>query len=179
MIGLYAEVEDEYLIKGETPATRLLAAKIENLYRHILEFLALAICQFGRSTIHRILRNIPKIDDWDGQTDNIQKSDRTCQRHIDILISNTQRLGLRAMSDVLAEHNRSIQTLLQSLHSQLDKNQKIISWVSSVAVENDQKLVRDKLGSQYWNSSRWLVDEYANWMTMRNEVTFWLCGSGE
>lgn len=179
MIGLYAEVEDEYLTRGETPAMEILAAKIKNLYYQILEFLALAVCQFGRSTIHRILRNIPKIDDWDGQIENIRKSDRTCRRHIDTLNSNTERLGLRAVTNILEEQNRSIQTLVQSLHSQLDKNEKIISWVSSVAVENDQKLVRDKLGSRYWNSGRWLLNEYEIWMTMRNKVTFWLCGSGE
>jgi hypothetical protein len=46
------------------------------------------------------------------------------------------------MKDILQQQSRLIETLLEGLHSRLDENEKIISWISSAVVENDQKLMR-------------------------------------
>jgi hypothetical protein len=83
------------------------------------------------------------------------------------------------MKDILQEQSRLIETSLQGLHSRLDENEKIISWISSAVVENDQKIMRDKLGPSYWDSGRWLLHDYEKWMMRKDEVTFLLCGSCE
>jgi len=171
LIDLYAGVEGEYLGQDESTLQTKFAEKLEIFYLEILEYLARAACHFDRDTVQRMLRNIPKIDDWDGQVQKITSSDEACRK-----IAN--RLDSKKMKILLEEQVRKTNELRQEFSRRFNRDQEVISWVSPVVVESDHDQVRQKLGSHYQNSGQWLRPKYDKWLASPDKPTFWLCGSG-
>jgi hypothetical protein len=179
LIDLYAGVEDEYLGRDEfSPLQTKFAEKLEILYFEILEYLAKAACHFDRDTVQRMLRNIPKIDDWDGQVQKIMSSDEACRRFANKFDSQDQRMGTKTIKILLEEQGRKTTELLQEFGRRYDQNAEVISWVSPVEARNGHDQVREKLGSHYQNSGQWLRPKYEKWIASPDKPTFWLCGSG-
>ena len=177
-IDLYAVVEKEYLKRDESTLIKKFKQKLENLYFEILDFLASAACHFDHNTLTRMLRNIPKIDDWEGRLRRVRELDTGCRKFATTIDSEYQRIGMKTMKDLLVEQTDTTNELLRAFRLQFNENTKIISWVSNVNAESDHDRVRKKLGSQYQNSGQWLRSWYSRWTESADKPTFWLYGSG-
>ena len=57
------------------------------------------------------------------------------------------------------------------------RNKIIISWLSTIEVEQDHNQVRATLGWHYKDSGKWFQKIYDEWLSSEN-LTFWLVGSG-
>lgn len=178
IISLYTGV-DNYLWGDMSHVKTNFAKKLEDLYLHVLEFLIKAACYFELSTTKRLVRNIPKLDDWDSQLRRIRAIDEGCQRLAATCAFEDHRQGLSNLADILEQQRTYIQELAQSLKNQFNDNLAVTKWVSDIDVEGDHSLVRQKLGSQYADSGQWLQPRYQRWMELAEKPTFWLCGSGE
>jgi hypothetical protein len=179
LISLYSDVEREYLRKDESAVEKNFARKLEALYVHVLEFLVKAACYFDLNTAQRLVRNLPKLDDWDFLIRKIRESNEVCQRLANASAMEDQRIGTKTLVDIMERQRTSIQDLVDSLKRQSDENTNVINWVSTIAVQSDHSIVRQKLGAHYADSGQWLRPEYESWKENSEKPTFWLCGSGE
>jgi hypothetical protein len=105
IIALYSEVEEAYLRVAESTTRNAFAEKVATLYFHVLEFLFKATCYFDLTTPQRLIRNMPKLDDWDSDLKQISDLDESCRRLED------QRKGSKILVDVLERLQASRQKL--------------------------------------------------------------------
>jgi hypothetical protein len=177
-IDLYEGVEKEYLKRDESTLIIKFKQKLEDLYLEILDFLASAACHFDQNTVKRMLRNIPKIDDWEGRLRTLADLDTGCRKFATKIDSEYHRSGMKTMKDLLDEQTNTTDELLRVFRLQFNENKNIILWVSEDDVDSDHGWVREKLGSQYQNSGQWLRSWYSRWTESADKPTFWLYGSG-
>jgi hypothetical protein len=101
IITVYSEVEEKYLHISESTAGNTFTQKMADLYFHVLQFLFKATCYFDLSTSQRVIRNMPKLDDWESDLHNIIDLDETCRRLAAALAQEDQRKGTKTLADVL------------------------------------------------------------------------------
>jgi hypothetical protein len=178
LVDLYSDVERIYLQEHESKLAKKFSEKLEHLYFEILDFLARAACAFSLSTIKRLANEVLKREDWAEKLESIKKADEDCRKFADRYHDQQQRKGVLAITDLLRNQQDSIQLLLRYAKLLLGENEKIISWVSEIDVESAHGQVREKLGSRYQNSGRWLRSHYQTWLESSEKPTFWICGSG-
>jgi hypothetical protein len=145
----------------------------------VLDFLAKAACYFDLNTVQRLIRNVPRLDDWASQLRRIKEIDEVCQRLAARSAFEDQREGAKTLANILEQQRTSIQELAQILKVQFDNNTKVVKWISKIEVESDHSLIRQKLGTNYAESGQWLRPRYQSWMDPSSKPTFWLCGSCE
>jgi hypothetical protein len=76
-----------------------------------------------------------------------------------------------------------VENMVQDKQSCLEANAKIVAWISNVQVGEAHARVREKLGSQYWNTGQWFLsplgdkpDPYKAWRESR-QGQIWIQGS--
>lgn len=83
------------------------------------------------------------------------------------------------IESVLREKIRELKPEKQNAISQnLDRNKKIIAWISKADVENDHAQMRTTLGWHYKDSGQWFRPTYQDWIASPDTMVFWLAGSG-
>lgn len=60
----------------------------------------------------------------------------------------------------------------------LERNEEIVSWISTADVEIDHYQQRATLGYQYKDSGTWFRPYYDGFLTSTDTSVFWLGGSG-
>jgi hypothetical protein len=111
IIALYSEVEEAYPRVAESTTRNAFAEKVATLYFHVLEFLFKATCYFDLTTPQRVIRNVPKLDDWDSDLKQISDLDESCRRLAAALALEDQRKGSKNLVDVLERLQASRQKL--------------------------------------------------------------------
>ncbi|KAF5879411.1 putative sesquiterpene cyclase protein [Botrytis fragariae] len=81
IIARYTEVESVYLntaVAGDLDIQ--LELRVIKLYTCILKFQATAACYLSYSTLERLMRNLPKLDDWSKLLTEVTSEDENCYR---------------------------------------------------------------------------------------------------
>jgi hypothetical protein len=101
IITLYSEIEEEYLHVAESPTKNTFAEKVASLYFRVLEFLFKATCYFDLTATQRVMRNVPKLDDWNSDLNTIRDLDESCRRLAAALTFEDQKKGSKTLAGVL------------------------------------------------------------------------------
>jgi hypothetical protein len=131
LVKQYAVIESIYFRRTDVTLQKESAKAVIKLYYNILEYQAKAICHFGFKTGYRMVRNMLKIDDWNGLLVTVKSSDISCRRFIHIFDSIDYRKGMNTIEGLLEAQAPKIQEILEAvrkllLYSEgLDKSSKL------------------------------------------------------
>ncbi|KAH7011079.1 hypothetical protein EDB80DRAFT_383921 [Ilyonectria destructans] len=166
LVARYKTVEEDYL-HGMHGKHEDFEKVLVAMYREIALFYIKAACYFARSTMKRMLRGVAVLDGWKSNLANLTKADEECQAFV-------TSLGLSASlkkGDRILEKLSKIET-----GNQINS---IKSWLlSDIDVDKQHLDKQDKLGSEFSNSGRWLLDshEFTNWEESTSGQ-FWISGA--
>ncbi|KAG5759191.1 hypothetical protein H9Q72_012679 [Fusarium xylarioides] len=153
LVARYKVVEEDY-IGGQHGKHEDFEKLLVAMYRKITLFYVKAACYFARSTLKRMLRGVAVLDDWKSTVANLGKADEECQAFVTTLgLSASLKKG-----DQILERLSRIET-----SNQIDR---IKTWLlSDVDVDKQHLDKQGKLGSEFANSGRWLLDssEFKEW----------------
>ncbi|MCJ1251086.1 hypothetical protein MMC30_008317 [Trapelia coarctata] len=128
------------------------------LYSKILEYQTIAASYFGRNTLERFGRAIPKLDDFVGLIKEITDLHLDCLQLFFLweLLSNTRFHAAKA---------------------QQEQDENLLRWISDYQYDADHDHAMRKLGSRYRKSGQWLLQHtaYQGWLNSIPSV-FWLRG---
>ncbi|KAJ5714090.1 ankyrin repeat-containing protein [Penicillium malachiteum] len=136
------------------------------LYRKVTLFYMKASCYFARSTFKRTLRGTFAADSWTSAQSAVEQADKDCHPF-------TVSLGLSTLlgkPDGILDSLREIQ-----LDDHIDRVKKWL--VHDVDVEYQHASTREKLGAQYREPGKWLLDspEFQDWI-QGSQGQFWIQG---
>lgn len=150
----------EEIFLGSNDTRNLYKPVVMNLYKKILEYQALSIRYFGRSTLRRLGTNIGTAStQWADMPKILSTLDNEAQRSLSFL---GQRKGLRtlvAIYEILSRQESEIQTLNQNARAKGDEIAEVTRWACSMSVEFDHRDVRQKLGEAHHLSGRWFLQK--------------------
>ncbi|SCV28614.1 uncharacterized protein FFB14_01832 [Fusarium fujikuroi] len=146
LVARYKTVEEDYIYdkhgKHEDFEKILVA-----MYSKITLFYIKAACYFAKSTLKRMLRGVATLDDWKSTLTNLTKADEECQAFVVSLgISASLEKG-----DQILEKLSKIETSTQI--------NRIKAWLLyDVDIDKQHLEKQEKLGSEFRNSGKWLLD---------------------
>jgi hypothetical protein len=149
LVSMYAEAEQEYNSRHEQPVHITFATRLEDFYFHVLEFLVKAICNFSLPAPQRSMRDMFGLEGWEVAIQKIKKDHETCQQVATISAIEALRRDSRTFVKVMEQSQAAIRALMQMINFQSDNNTRIVNWVSTIDVQSDHNLAKDKLGKWY------------------------------
>ena len=177
-------IVDEHLTRDPRPDSSDLDSDVEyrkiliKLYTKVLEFQAKAACYLSRGTLIRFARNIPKIDDWATLQSSIVRIDTECREYTSFKFAMDQRSSMRSLIELLEEQEERLTDLIANQNLQQDAAVMVTRLISDISVGQDHEDIRTRLGSQYWDSGKWLFEsrQYQDWATCDCSSILWLQG---
>lgn len=162
----YKTVDEDYT-SGRIQQNPEFEDALISLYRNISLFYMKAACYFARSTLSRILRGTFTADAWTSARAAVDDADTQCH-------SFELSLGL---SEALHKSDELLKGLDQ-IQSR-DHIDRVKKWLLfDVDVESQHAGIREKLGSQYRESGKWLLDspKFKTWL-QGDKGQFWIQGA--
>lgn len=130
-----------------------------DLYKKILEYQALAVRYFGRSTLQRLGVNIGAASTaWSDMPSLISSLDTDTRRSLQFLGQRTEIAKLADICQLLERQEKEINKLIQGIRARGDEIAQVTRWVSAVSAELDHHDIRQKLGEAHFSSGGWLLD---------------------
>lgn len=177
-------IVDEQLNQGPPPNGSYLDSEVEyrkiliKLYTKVLEFQAKAACYLSHGTLTRFARNIPKVDDWSTLQSSIVRIETECREYTSFRFAMKQQSSLRLLIESLDEQEERLTDLIANHNLQQDAALMVTGLISDISVGQDHEDVRTRLGSQYWDSGRWLFKshQYRGWVACDRSSVLWLQG---
>ena len=168
----YQMAEQTFLASADTRGRY--RQSVIGLYKKILEYEALAMQYFGRSTLHRLGKNVAGSTRWADMPTELSEMDNDARRSLLFL-------GQLSLTEVLARQQKAIINLIQSAAAKKDEVTQVARWVSAISVELDHRDVRAKLGPQHHCSDGWFLDDprvraWRNWDWNESSQCLWLRG---
>jgi len=153
----YQMAEKTYLGREETKND--FKRSVKELYKKILEYQALSIEYFGKSTLRRLGKNVLGETSWAEMPDTLSQLDIETQRNLQFLHQKDQTGGLSAIKEFLEQQKRDMDILIQKGAAERDKVADVIQWVTLISVERDHLDVRKNLGEAHFSSGHWYLEE--------------------
>ncbi|KAM0259207.1 hypothetical protein ACHAQJ_003412 [Trichoderma viride] len=171
----YQMAERAFLDRDET--MDLFKNSVIDLYKKILQYQALAIQYFGRSTLQRLGKNALGSTEWADMPAAISLLDNDTRRSLLFLGQQSQIASLISIQDFLNRQEHSMNILIQKAAAERDEIAQVVEWVTSISVERDHKDVRQKLGKDHFLSGRWYLEEIGPWrIWAEGSQCLWLKG---
>lgn len=146
----YQMAEETFL--GSPKTRNRYRESVLDLYKKILEYEALAMQYFGRSTLRRLGKNVAGSTRWADMPSQLSEIDTNTQR-------STLFLGQLTLKEMLERQKEEISRLIQSAAAKKDEVAQVTRWVSAISVELDHRDVRAKLGAQHLSSGDWFLED--------------------
>lgn len=184
IIRRYKAIESIYFpvtCPAETPLRIELQDAVVLLYTKILSFQAKAALYFDHTTIRRVAGNVAKLRDWPSIEKEIKSQEEYCTKLCSQIDSAEQSRGIQNLESAIETMTTKFDELLKDVDRRLSEKAHILDWLSTNRGDSDHEVVRMKLGTRYWESGRWLLEDpdYASWRTKTDtHCTLWLQGSG-
>jgi hypothetical protein len=137
------------------------------LYREVALFYVKASCYFARKTFVRFLEGIITADAWTAALAGVQKADENCHK---FAIGNTLGAVFKNTNETLKSLKRIESTAYMD---------RIKSWlISDVDVQKQHADASEKLGSQFRESGKWLIEDTLSFKTWYegSQGQFWIKG---
>ena len=157
LAGRYKIVEDTLQATIYDPPPKEFTEALLRLYGSILKYEFKAVVYLNRNTLGRLVKNIPKVDDWAGMQQTISENDTECRYFAESLQSLRNTRQLRELGAALREQQATLDTLITNIKSKEGSSRDFILEISDATVEQDHEDVRNRLGEKYWGSCQWLL----------------------
>jgi hypothetical protein len=138
-----------------------------DLYRSITVFYMKASVYFARSTLGRTWRGIVNTDDWTAARSAVDQAEDHCHKFLETL----------GLSTAVEKIDELLNRMCKMEHNdQLDRIEK---WLlSDVDMDNEHTKMKDKLGSRYLKSGKWLLTsgKFEDW-EKADQGQLWIQGA--
>ncbi|KAJ4391151.1 hypothetical protein N0V93_004767 [Gnomoniopsis smithogilvyi] len=153
----YQMAEQTFL--GPSDTRELYKKATINLYKKVLEYQALAIRYFGRSTLKRMGINVgTAFTQWADMPSILSELDKETRRSLNFLGQQKCISTLLAIDDTLIRLENELRDFIQSARAKGDDVAEITRWATSIMVELDHRDVRKELGELHYSSGRWFLE---------------------
>ena len=177
-------IADEHLTRDPRPDSSDFYSDVEyrkiliKLYTKVLEFQAKAACYLSHGPLIRFARNIPKVDDWATLQSSIVRIETECRDYTIFKFAMDQQSSMRSLIELLDEQEERLTDLIANQNLQQDAALMVTRLISDIPVGQDHEDIRTRLGSQYWDSGKWLFEsrQYLDWATCHCSSILWLQG---
>lgn len=151
--------------------TQQLRRKLILLFSAILEFQAKAACRFGEHWVQRTLRNTFKTDDWRVALSNIINLHKQCMDVEVLLDFIDRRSDSIAMKSLLEKNGDLMRKFVENFQNDRYRDGKILVWLSNNLVEGDHDEIRANIGSRYWKTGLWFLQQFNSWLSTDSTMT--------
>ena len=176
LLARYAIVEQKVLVNMDREILKKFEESLVDMYAKVLEYQVVAACYYGKHTIQRYVRAIPKLDDFTGLLVEIQEKDDACRGLLQLETS----AAVSRQSGQLSQTLFAVERSMQRLSKEDQENEDVLLWLSEVRYGADHEQARLRLGSKYTNTGRWLFQnsDFAAWRSFPhdNRPILWLRG---
>jgi len=170
---------------GSFEGTRVkLEKRVMDLYQTLLLYLIKTVCSCYRNRIVAFLRDMIKLDDWDGNLQNVEDAENAVRQ--DSNEYNT--LKITSYLEQLANSAKNQEArLLQHIHSLLEqqvsvqleeKDNNCLRDLRATDPQDDKKRIEDKKGGLLQDSYYWILDnaEFRAWRGNQQSRLLWIKG---
>jgi NWD NACHT NTPase-like protein/NACHT domain-containing protein len=154
-----------------------LERRVVDLYKELLLYQVKSVCSYYQKPTLTLLRDIIKLDDWDGGLQSVQDAERALERDSNVynnqkILSNLQILAEIA-KDKEMELLRSINQTLQDQVSQQTENENIhcLRELYVVNPEIEMREIEDRKDPLFQDSYEWILtcDKYKNFISWTDD----------
>lgn len=146
-------------------ATKHFQDLLIRLYKSILEYQIKAACHLSKSTLVRLARHLPKLDDWTNMQRNISRLDTECG-HFEVVFAAIKSTSeMQSLQRILDEQEQRLADVIRKCDRKESDTRRLLASLSNVMVGQDHEDVRARLGHRYWGSGQWLINHpaYSIW----------------
>ena len=102
---------------------RELEKQIVDLYKALLSYQMRSVCSYYRNQFLGSLRDVIKLDDWDGNLKNVQDAENAVRQDSDAYNAQQIRSHLEQLVDnAKSQQTKLLQDIYQALQEQLDRS---------------------------------------------------------
>ncbi|KAF2136088.1 uncharacterized protein K452DRAFT_322662, partial [Aplosporella prunicola CBS 121167] len=148
----------------------VLEEKVTQLYAQLLLFQMKSVCYYYRRRFRVFVRDLVKLDNWDGKLDNIKDAEAAVRQ--DSSQYNTQKI-LNHLSDILKSGESQISAIQQQTKEQeamheTDEDNKCLKDLRVTDPRDDKKRIEGLKGGLLKDSYKWILEnsQFKKW---RNE----------
>jgi hypothetical protein len=179
IIRRYSAIEDHYLSISASPSMPLnVQSAIIAVYAEVLRYQARVLQYLGRNTFSRMTRNMLRFDGWEELLSKVLRSDNACKELINVVESDNQAVRVKGIENALSALDIKLEAALEAAETKAAHLKEAIQLISDVPVHDSHNAIRTRLGSKYWNSGQWLLNDpmYLSWKESQDGI-FWLQGA--
>jgi len=150
-----------------------------DLYQKILEYQALAVAYFGKSTLRRLGRNSLGSTEWQDMPQTIRGLDDHVRRSLTFMNFKVQAHHFGTLGEFMERQEELLRKTFQATLARRDGVDQVLDWISSIPAERDHADVRDKLGEAHFTSGHWFLSDETVGLWMAQQPGFqvlWLRG---
>lgn len=179
IIRRYSTIEEHYLsIPASSSILLNVRSAIIAVYVEVLRYQARVLQYLSRSTFSRMTRNMLRFDGWEELLSKVLRSDNACKELINAVESDNQALRAKGIENALSALDIKLEAALKAAETEAAHRKEGIQLISDVPVYDSHNAIRTRLGSRYWNSGQWLINDpmYLSWKKSQDGI-FWLQGA--
>jgi hypothetical protein len=116
-------LKENMVNEGSSPGLkRELEKRIVDLYKVLLSYQMRSVCSYYRNQFLGSLRDVVKLDDWDGNLKNVQDAENAVRQDSDAYNAQQIRSHLEQLVDnAKSQQTKLLQDIYQALQEQLDR----------------------------------------------------------
>jgi len=173
---------EENITEGHSPSLR---SELEKLYVKLLLYQMKSVCYYHRRRLSVFVRDLIKLDNWDGELGDIQAAEAAVQT--DSMQYNT--LAIRKRLGKIAETAESQNTKLDSISSAIREQTEQQEKIYKTSADNkcladlrltdprdDKKRIEETKGGLLKDSYRWVLDnlDFQQWRDKPQSRILWV-----
>ena len=172
----YCELSSLLLSKntvGNTSLTGLqteLEKRIINLYQELLLYLIKSVCSCYRNRALAFLRDMIKLDDWDGNLHSVHEAENTIRQDISVYYTHEIKSHLETLVGTAKNQEKA---LLQD-----KQNKKCLQHLRLTDPRDDKIRIEQTKGGLLSDSYRWILDhaDFRRWREDQHSQLLWIKG---
>ncbi|KAN0075156.1 hypothetical protein V8E54_007767 [Elaphomyces granulatus] len=170
-----------------------LGKRVVDLYKELLLYQVKTVCSYYRNRWLALLRDIIKLDDWDGGLQGVQRAEKAFEQDSNVYINQETRSNLQELVKIAKDKEvklrqelvllRDINQALQDRVSQeKEKENKIcLQELYVIDPEAEMKAIEERKDPLFRDSYRWILnsDQYKNftsWTDNNPHRLLWIKG---
>ncbi|KAL8825037.1 MAG: hypothetical protein Q9191_004658 [Dirinaria sp. TL-2023a] len=175
-MGWYSELSALVFDDGGTYATSLagiqtqLESRVVDLFEQVILFLVKSVCSCFKNRISTVLRDLLKLDDWNGSLKGVEDAEISVRRDYSVLDIQDVRFKLEGIFQSVGSLKRAL------VHDQTD--QTCFQHLRVTDPRDDKTRIENTKGGLLQDSYQWILDhvEFRQWREDQQNRLFWVKG---
>lgn len=177
------------LLIDDDSCTQELRSELENyiveLYKRLLIYQMKSVCRYNRREIYVLLRDIVKLDDWEGKLADVKDAEKHVHSKLEEYQSLSMRDSIRGLADAMREQFNELafaiqeQTTAQQKAQDQTRRQDCLRALRQMVDPQDEKeRIQDERGHLLRDCYSWILDheKFLDWQQNNLTKILWIAG---